>query len=631
MRLVLWICMFMASAAFAEEHLGPRLVQEEVRIPAAGGSYVIAATVLRPEGAGPFGAVVLNHGTPGSRTGRAKESAELLISSAAVFARRGYVVVMPLRRGFGATGGEFAEDPGTCANPDYRKGEQAAADDVMAAYEYARTLPYVDAKRMILAGQSAGGMVSMVAAGTRNPEGLVAVLGFAAGRGGNPDFRPGVPCAVEPVAQAPRIGRQDREGAGAAALRGERPLLQRRRPRAAGTSASPPAARAPSTCCSPRSGATATTSSARRSACATGCRRSSGSSASTASRSNALDATRRSSRSTAAARALRRLPQPLPRLPRVSRAARLRGERRRPLRLCRRPCRRGRCRGARVPDHGQGARARSTRWTATWCGPRTARARFTPAGSKRNSGQGHNSVFTYVKTNCDPDPELFLQRLCLSSAGLRYRLAVGLEVDAVGFRSSSACRSTPAPGARSVFLRPARAAGCPAACRDATSDSARVKRTWELPWLRAMACSTRAEGTDSGPSGLPRRCRARRGMRRRRARASSAIGDRLARAHDFLAPLGQRLPACRCARARGRACALRCAREQLVARDGVQLGAACPAGCPRAGSAAAAMSRKRMVGAAMPTGVERVEVHQPHLDVLDAALAQRVQRPLAAA
>ena len=54
---------------------------------------------------------------------------------------------------------------------------------------------------MILAGQSAGGMVSMVTAGTRNPEGLVAVLAFAAGRGGNPDFRPGVPCAVEPVAK----------------------------------------------------------------------------------------------------------------------------------------------------------------------------------------------------------------------------------------------------------------------------------------------------------------------------------------------------------------------------------------------------------------------------------------------
>jgi dienelactone hydrolase len=194
-----WLCA--AAATAGENVLGPRLVQEDVRIPAANGRYALAATILRPEGQGPYGAVVLNHGTPGSASSRARESSELLIQSAAVFARRGYVVVMPLRRGFGATGGDFAEDPGTCANPDYRKGEQNAADDVMAAYEYARALPYVDGKRMILAGQSAGGMVSVVAAGTRNPEGLVAVLSFAAGRGGNPDFRPGVPCAIEPVAK----------------------------------------------------------------------------------------------------------------------------------------------------------------------------------------------------------------------------------------------------------------------------------------------------------------------------------------------------------------------------------------------------------------------------------------------
>ena len=201
-RLLVCLCLCIAGTAIAQDSvLGPRLIQEDVRIPAQGGKYSLAATILRPEGPGPYGAIVLNHGTPGSSTGRARESSELLIQSAAVFARRGYVVVLPLRRGFGATGGDFAEDPGTCANPDYRKGEQAAADDVMAAYEFTRGLPYVDGKRMILAGQSAGGMVSMVTAGTRNPEGLVAVLSFAAGRGGNPDFRPGVPCAIEPVAK----------------------------------------------------------------------------------------------------------------------------------------------------------------------------------------------------------------------------------------------------------------------------------------------------------------------------------------------------------------------------------------------------------------------------------------------
>ena len=161
----------------------------------------MAATILRPEGPGPFGAVILNHGVPVSDKERAGASSSDLLASAAVFAQHGYVVVLPLRRGFGATGGEFAEYTGSCSHPDYLGGEQAAAEDVMAAYEYARALPYVDPHRMILAGHSAGGMVALFTAGVRQPEGLVAVLAFAAGRGGNPALHPGVPCAAEPLAR----------------------------------------------------------------------------------------------------------------------------------------------------------------------------------------------------------------------------------------------------------------------------------------------------------------------------------------------------------------------------------------------------------------------------------------------
>ncbi len=189
-------------------YIGPRLIEEKVKILAGDGRYAIAATVLRPEGPGPYGAVVLNHGVSASARERARESSDLLIGAASVFARRGYVVIMPLRRGFGATGGEMAEDPGSCANPDYVSAERNAADDVMAAYTYVRSLPYVDKSRMILAGQSAGAMVALFTAGTRQPEGLTAVLGFAAGRGGDPVSSPGVPCAVEPVARVlDRLGK----------------------------------------------------------------------------------------------------------------------------------------------------------------------------------------------------------------------------------------------------------------------------------------------------------------------------------------------------------------------------------------------------------------------------------------
>ncbi|HUQ24724.1 MAG TPA: prolyl oligopeptidase family serine peptidase [Burkholderiales bacterium] len=212
-RALVLLCAILAPAfasAADESFYGPRLVEEQIRIPTAAG-YEIATTILRPEGNGPFGVVVLNHGVSASARERARESSELLLGAASVFARRGYVVVMPLRRGFGATGGSMAEDPGSCANPDYVKAEHAAADDVMTAYAYARGLPYVDSSRMILAGQSAGGMVSLFTAGTRAPQGLVAVLSFAGGRGGDPESSPGVPCAVEPIAKVlDALGKQTR-------------------------------------------------------------------------------------------------------------------------------------------------------------------------------------------------------------------------------------------------------------------------------------------------------------------------------------------------------------------------------------------------------------------------------------
>ena len=86
-----------------------RLIGEDVRIPVSNGNYSIAARILRPDGAGPYGAIILNHGAAVSAEDRRTESPDLLIHTAAHFARRGYVVVLPLRRGFGATGGEFAE------------------------------------------------------------------------------------------------------------------------------------------------------------------------------------------------------------------------------------------------------------------------------------------------------------------------------------------------------------------------------------------------------------------------------------------------------------------------------------------------------------------------------------------
>jgi dienelactone hydrolase len=115
--------------------------------------------------------------------------------------RRGYAVVVPVRRGYGATGGDkFGDSYGSCNRPDFRRAGEGAAADILAAVQWAKTQSDFDPKRRLLVGQSSGGFASIYTASKR-PDGLVAVLAFAPGRGGRPDTHPGLPCAPDPLAK----------------------------------------------------------------------------------------------------------------------------------------------------------------------------------------------------------------------------------------------------------------------------------------------------------------------------------------------------------------------------------------------------------------------------------------------
>jgi dienelactone hydrolase len=174
-------------------------LERDVRVAGPADRYTIATRILRPAGLGPFPAVILNHGHGATARSRRSESPQLMLAAAHEFVRRGYVVVLPTRSGFGATGGVLAEDPGSCDAPDYLRGMAAAAEDVLAVYRFAQRLPFVDGSRMILGGQSAGGVVALAVA-AREPAGLAAVIAFAAGMGGNTIAHPGEACAPEEMA-----------------------------------------------------------------------------------------------------------------------------------------------------------------------------------------------------------------------------------------------------------------------------------------------------------------------------------------------------------------------------------------------------------------------------------------------
>lgn len=149
----------------------------------SGGAPLMVTTLFRPPGDAKAPLVVINHGSPPDGGSRPSTPRQRYSGLASWFVARGYVVAVPLRRGYGETGGGWAEEYGTCNNPDYVRGGLATAADIRAAIDFMRTQPFVAPDRTIVVGQSAGGWGS-VALSSTNPPGVAGIVNFAGGRGG---------------------------------------------------------------------------------------------------------------------------------------------------------------------------------------------------------------------------------------------------------------------------------------------------------------------------------------------------------------------------------------------------------------------------------------------------------------
>jgi carboxymethylenebutenolidase len=132
--------------------------------------------LYRPEGRGPFPAVIFNHGSE-------QEPGDML-DEAEFYVRHGFVLFAPHRRGQGASAdaGEYVDEEWIA------RGEQpetlvelleAQVDDVAAAVSYVRALPEVDSTRVALVGCSFGGIETLLAA--ERDLGLRAAVDFAGG------------------------------------------------------------------------------------------------------------------------------------------------------------------------------------------------------------------------------------------------------------------------------------------------------------------------------------------------------------------------------------------------------------------------------------------------------------------
>jgi dienelactone hydrolase len=155
--------------------LDASLNEQVVMVPAgsAHNSVELETTVFRPPGSGPFPLVVMNHGK--ALGNPRNQGRDRFIAVSREFVKRGYAVVIPMRKGFSKSTGDYSD-----FGCDMTGNGQGQADDLQSALEYLVTQSWVDKDRIVVAGQSYGGLATM-AFGTRKFPGVKGLINFAGG------------------------------------------------------------------------------------------------------------------------------------------------------------------------------------------------------------------------------------------------------------------------------------------------------------------------------------------------------------------------------------------------------------------------------------------------------------------
>lgn len=137
-----------------------------------GTSTQLETTVYRPDGAGPFPVVVINHAR---HSGEPKEQERFRPATAArYFLERGYAVVVPMRQGLSRSGGWYVG-----RGCDVERNARNQAEDVAGVIAALPSAQF-DKSRIVTVGHSHGGMTALAFGAAGNP-GLRGIVNFAGG------------------------------------------------------------------------------------------------------------------------------------------------------------------------------------------------------------------------------------------------------------------------------------------------------------------------------------------------------------------------------------------------------------------------------------------------------------------
>ncbi len=144
----------------------------------------LEALMLRPYDDQRHPLAVINHGMTTEADQRHAMHPENFLPEAVEFVRRGWAVLIPMRRAYGNSEGHFAEDitSGACGALGFSDEGRAAAEDIKEAIRLVADKPYLDISTIVSIGVSGGGFAS-VALTADPPPHLVAAISFAGGEG----------------------------------------------------------------------------------------------------------------------------------------------------------------------------------------------------------------------------------------------------------------------------------------------------------------------------------------------------------------------------------------------------------------------------------------------------------------
>jgi dienelactone hydrolase len=179
-RLAALFCIVVASLA-AQPAAADGFYREDVHITMqAAGPSGLEALLIRPAGAQRYPLALISHGASSDAELRQEMTPYGFYRQAIEFARHGFAALVVMRRGYGGSGGSYAEGHSCCEVRTYLGAAKESADDLRAAIAAMGARGDVTTQGMIAVGVSGGGLASIVLT-LDPPPGLAAVISFAGG------------------------------------------------------------------------------------------------------------------------------------------------------------------------------------------------------------------------------------------------------------------------------------------------------------------------------------------------------------------------------------------------------------------------------------------------------------------